>query len=338
MRELRPYVLVLVVALAIPAIVLAQSRPFPLGTSPVANESPAAKNPRYVDPRADATASSLIFRRAVYGTGGVALRNRQIGVINISGVSHPLRAAFVYWAYLFAGGVTPPPTQGLALKRLTPAPVATKTVVGALLVIGADPCWGSGGIAVYRGQMPLTNGDGSGSYQVTLTSQQSALNTGEDPWAGNPVFPAAEGASLVMIGPGASTVQLYDTQIPAGTTFHTSYSYALTLPAAATGTSTLWDSIGADGQLGVSRAATQGAGKTTRINGVIVAGPGGLDPDGDLDGSSGWPLPQLWDDTGHDITTVTPSGTTALKVTIAARPHVSHPDCVTTIANVVAVQ
>jgi hypothetical protein len=135
-------------------------------------------------------------------------------------------------------------------------------------------------------------------------------------------------------------VEIYDTGF-AGATFHgdTGFSYTLTLPAAATGKLTLLDNIGADGQEGNSRKALPGNGdEQTTINGVHIAGPGSNAIDGDWNGSSGKPLPLLWDDTGHDITAATPKGTTALNVEIYITGSPATVDCMTTVANVVEEQ
>jgi hypothetical protein len=272
-------------------------------------------------------AKAIVYSNAQYGTGGVALRNRQLGVMHVSGVTGPVQAAYVYWAYLFTS--TPPTIDKLTLKNVGTNVHAV--VAGRLLATGADPCWGSSGTAVYRATVPLSLVSGNGLYQLTLTSNESALNTGDDPWV-NTAFPAAEGASMVIVGTGSYTVGIYDTAIPSGTEWSGALNYTLKLPVAASGSSTLWDSIGADGQLGDSRTATA-SGETTTINGVAVAGPGASNVNSDWDGSSGWPLPQLWDDTGHDITAATPYGTKSLNVSIN-----SPADCLVTIANVVAVQ
>jgi hypothetical protein len=148
-----------------------------------------------------------------------------------------------------------------------------------------------------------------------------------------------DGASIVIIGTGPSTqtVALYDSGL-AGATFHGNpgISYSLLLPAPASGALTLFDNIGADGQQGISRTATSGyADEITKINGTIVAGPGSLYNDSDWNGSSARPLPQLWDDTGHDITLATPSGTTTLNITIANKGETGF-DCLTPVANVVS--
>jgi hypothetical protein len=327
-------VILLATALTVLAgTVLAKDQTPILGTSSAEVPSASAKGP--VEPDVMVSIKvPLTFNNAGYGTGGVALRNRKLGVLNISGVTGKVQAAYLYWAYLFTQ--TPNATQPIVITRVNGSGA---TVSGTLLAVGGDPCWGSHGIAVYRAPVPLTVATGNGSYEVTLSAVQSALGTGEDPWDGHVVFPAAEGASLVIIGTGTYTVEIYDTAIPSGETFHASLSYSLTLPAKATHTSTLWNSISADGQIGHSRTATVGiSGETTTINGVGIAGPGNPGADSDWDGSSGWPLPQLWDDTGHDITTATPDGTTTLKVSIAKSGGGILDDCISTIANVVAVK
>ena len=108
------------------------------------------------------------------------------------------------------------------------------------------------------------------------------------------------------------------------------------MPTAASGTLTLFDNIGADGQQGTSRKAVSGVGdEITKINGKLVAGPGSLYNDSDWNGSSARPLPQLWDDTGHDITAATPSGTNRLNITIANKGETLF-DCMTPVANIVS--
>jgi hypothetical protein len=90
------------------------------------------------------------------------------------------------------------------------------------------------------------------------------------------------------------------------------------------------DSFGADGQIGASRNATS-SGDTVSVNGTLISGTGVTNvPSGDWDGSAGWPLPQLWDDTGHDISTAA-AGASSLAVSINAPG-----DCLITVANVVA--
>jgi hypothetical protein len=278
----------------------------------------------------------LVVSSAQYGSGGVALRNRGTGAIHVSGVIAPVKVAYIYWSVLInAAGVIPAMTT-VTLQRLFPPPAAAPVVLnGVLLKVGADPCWGSAGAAVFRAPVPIAVASGNGLYQITLNAGASGLTNGADPWVGAPVFPLFEGASLVIVGTGTGNVAIYD--VPLASTewdMANPLNYALTLPAAATGTLTLWDNIGDDGQIGTSRTAVPGISlETTTINAVAISGgAGALDNDSDGNGSSGYPLPQLWDDTGHDITKATPAGTAALNVAFA-----SNGDCLNAIANVVEV-
>jgi hypothetical protein len=278
------------------------------------------------------------FKNAQYATGGVALRNRGLGVINISGLVTPIQGGVIYFANLFSGSA--PSTVTLNLAYLASGKYSPgRNLTLDLIATGADPCWGSSGIAVYRLKVPGGIFHGNGAYQITLNASTTALTTGEDPWDDNVQFPAAEGASLVIVGTGSATVGVYDASIPSGTTFDGStYSYTLKLPAAAPGNLTLFDSIGADGQIGDSRFAA-GYNNTITINGTLLSGNGGIDSTSDFGGTSGLPLPQLWDDTGHDITGLIASGATTLPVAITSNPAGSGgSDCISTVANVVSVQ
>ena len=274
---------------------------------------------------------------AQFASGGVGLRNRETGAIGISGVVTPVKAAFIYWAVITSG---PAPTadKSIMVQRLSPAPAsAVTTVAGTIVGTGPQPCWAGDTITVLRGSIPTSVASGNGLYKVTLLSGASGSTSGGDPWVGTPALPLMDGASIVIIGTGPSnqTVAVYDSGL-AGATFHGNpgISYSLLLPVTASGTLTLFDNIGADGQQGSSRKALSGYGdEITKINGKLVAGQ--LYNDSDWNGSSARPLPQLWDDTGHDITLATPSGTTSLNITIANKGEAFY-DCLTPVANVVS--
>jgi hypothetical protein len=149
------------------------------------------------------------------------------------------------------------------------------------------------------------------------------------------VLPLWEGASIVLIGSGTGTVSIFDSGL-AGDTFtpNPPAEYELTLPVKTPGAKTLFTNIGADGKHGDGYLAEKSySDEVTTINGVAVAGPGSNYNDGDWNGSSGFPLPQLWDDTGHDITTVAPKGTSSLTIKISSA--LSPAACLTPVANVV---
>jgi len=145
------------------------------------------------------------------------------------------------------------------------------------------------------------------------------------------------GASLVIVGSGSSTVNIFDPSTTPGglgvTFFSTTLSYTQTLFGAPSGGPVLFDTFGADGQVGRSRTDTASVtGETTYINNSPISGPGIGAPNSDSDwnGNSGAPLPQLWDDHGHDISEVSLGSPPALRVSIK-----SFGDCLTTVANVV---
>jgi hypothetical protein len=274
-------------------------------------------------------ATATVYTSASYGSGGAAMRNRGDGTIGVSGVIAPVKAAFLYWAVITQGAPLAA-DKSVTLTREFPGPAASATINGTAIGSGAQPCWVGSIITVFRGVVPITLAKGNGSYRVVLKPGAGGSTAGGDPWVGTPALPLFEGASLVIVGKGTGTVILYDAGL-AGTTFHTSLSYTLNFGIAASGSLTLFDNIGADGQIGNSRLANLAL-ETTRMNGKLVAGPGSLYNDGDWNGSSGLPLPQLWDDTGHNITAVTPSGTTSLAVVIN-----SQGDCLTPVANIVEI-
>jgi hypothetical protein len=278
-----------------------------------------------------AVQASHTFTEAQYGAGGVGLRNRATGGIGISGVLTPVKGAFIYWAAITEGSPTAA-NKSIKVQRLFPTPAsAVVTITGTAVGTGASPCWPGNTITVWKGSVPTAVATGNGLYQVTVLPGASGTTGGADPWVSK-VDPLMEGASIVIVGTGSSTVALYDSGL-AGKTFATGgLTYSLTLPKP-TGATTLWDDIGADGQIGKSRLAKSGdAEETTTINGVLVAGPGApyYDHDSDWNGSVAKPLPQLWDDTGHDISEAAPSGTTTLSVAISPTD-----DCLTPVANVV---
>jgi len=211
-------------------------------------------------------------------------------------------------------------------------------VVGTVVGAGLGPCWFSsdlsGAITVFAAPVPLSVASGNGSYEVGFMPGATGSTAGEDPWAGG-AAPWGEGASLVIFYPGAGTTSVYDVGL-AGTSFLSApgLTYKLLLPSAAPGSFTLWDEIGADGQHGASRTSTLSvSNEVTKVNGVVVAGPGSTYVDGDWNGEDSTPLPSLWDTAGHEIDAAVPAGTTSLTVHIASTG--SPVDCLTTVVNLV---
>ena len=292
---------------------------------------PGAQALPSLDPSPEAnSATAASSAHFGYATGGTALRNRATGTISISGVQAPVVAAYLYWAVI-TKGAPPSAATKLSVVRLFPGSAATATLTGTPVGTGKPPCWPpTDRITVFRAQVPTSLVTGNGQYEVRLLSGAGGSTASGDPWASTVTPPLWEGASLVVVGQGNGTVVIYDVGL-AGATFTSTLSYSLTLPKAIAGGVTLWDNIGADGQIGQSRRAFA-AEKITTINGVRIAGTGSAYVSTDWGGSSGLPIPQLWDDTGHDISAAARAGTTSLAV------HFTSPnDCLTPVANVVQI-
>jgi hypothetical protein len=279
---------------------------------------------------------SLRFTASTYATGGVALRNRGAGNISVSGLPGATTAAFLYWSVITPTAAVPAAAANVQIQRLFPGASAPVVVPGVRVGAGPGPCWLAGStVTVFRAAVPLAVATGNGSYQLTILPGGTGLANGANPWAAPLVTPAWEGASLVLIGRGAGTVSIFDVGL-SGRTFVAPFKYSLNLPVATVaGRTVLFDNIGADGQHGFGRDDFNVgiADETTTIGVLPIAGPGSNYNDSDWNGSSGLPLPELWDDTGHDITTAVPPGTNVLNISITQGGG-GILDCLVPVANV----
>lgn len=299
----------------------------PLGASAAPAAGPAAA----LGPIAPFAA----FRNAQHGTGGVGLRNRLAGGIEVSGAPSPSVAAYLYWAVI-TNGPAPLVTKRVTVQRRFPLPVSGAVLLnGTVVGTGPQPCWAGNTITVLRASVPTNLANGSGLYEVRFGAGASGNTQGRDPWFGAPQLPLLEGASLVVVGAGNSTVALYDRGLSAQTfTASAGLSYTLNFPVAYAGTAVLWDNIAADGQHGSTRIPLPGlANEITRINAAPVMGPGSVYNDSGWNGAVAGPLPQLWDDTSVNVSPRVPIGATSMAVSVTGGG-----DCLTPVANVVAVR
>jgi len=281
--------------------------------------------------------SSAVYSRASVATGGIGLRNLGEGGIEISGARGPIKVGFLYWTVISQG---PPPDAAKRLLIRRPGGGGDFTeVVGRVVGSGDSPCWNQGDrIVVFRGRLPPRIATGNGHYRIEIPAGGTGSRNGEDPFVTSPA-PMINGASVVIIGTGTSTVALYDAGL-AGHSFHTSLRYSLKLGQnVGSASQVLFYNIGSDGQTGESiDAFRQTSAEVTSIgdgSGVRIAGPGSEASDSDWNGGVGKPLPQLWDNTAHDITKAAEKASigTALPVRISA-PR----DCLTPVANIVAIR
>lgn len=276
----------------------------------------------------------IIFQRARYATAGVPLRNHQLGTITLSGIppGSKVLKAYLYWMWASLAAPTPAHTV-VNFKRVEPLPGGPMVAApGALVGTGADPCWLGPSNFVYVSDV-TPQVTGAGVYAVVLSAASGASFNGSDPWGlPGPVAPLAEGASLVVVYQNTiepmGTVRIYDVGL-AGNMALGALAYNLVgLPPG--GILELWDTIGGDGQIGASRLPSM-ATEITTIDGSPVAGPGSAYNDSDWNGSDGKPIPQLWDDHGHDIKLKIGAGGFST-VSFTSLPGV--PDCWVPAANV----
>ena len=276
-----------------------------------------------------------VFFNAQLASGGVGMRNRRVGSIEVSGAPSPTRAAFLYWA-LITNGPAPVAARTVRIQRRFPTPVSAVTAVtGVVVGTGAQPCWAGTTITVLKAPVPTALATGSGTYELTFPAAASGLANGRDPWFGAPVLPLLQGASLVLVSRGNTAVALYDAGL-SGQTFGVdpTLSYTLSLPAAFGGFTLQWENIAADGQYGDSRTPLTGtANEVTTVNGTRVMGPGSPYNDSGWNGAVAGPLPQLWDDTSINVVSAVPTGSTSMSVRVTADS-----DCLTPVANAVGVR
>lgn len=276
---------------------------------------------------------SFVIPNASFGTGAVGLRNRGDGGINISGVGTPIKRAFAYWAVVTDG----PPTAAAAnisLKRGAANGPFTN-IHGTPIGTGQSPCWRGDRTTVYRASLPTSLANGNGLYLVLLRAGANGATGGQSPWVVSDL-PLFDGVSIVLVGTGASTVAVYDSNL-GGKMFYGRFAYKLNSPVSvASATTVLFHNIGADGQSGVGVAEVAAtAGEVTTLNGRKIAGPGSPGGTGDWNGSVASPLPQLWDNTTHDVTNAAKAGSnpSVLPFVINAPD-----DCLVSVANVLSIQ
>jgi hypothetical protein len=306
-----------------------------LGTPSALGSGPGALARPMADVEIGRVAPARVFRNASFGTGAVGLRNRGGGGIEVSGASGEIKAAFLYWAVITQGEPNAAVSSVLLRQRISRGEFTR--IRGTVVGKGPSPCWLGDRITVFRGAVPLSLATGNAHYRIELLDGGSGRRDGADPWVSSPL-PLMGGASLVLIGTGSQTIALYDKGL-AGRTFYPRLSYALELPVTARGADqVIFHNIGADGQIGVStRAFAQTARDVMSIGDPPrpIAGPGSAVNDSAWNGAIAGPLPQLWDNTTHDVT----AEAAAAKVAGIMPVRVSAPDdCLTPVANLVAIR
>jgi len=279
-----------------------------------------------------------VITGAQYAVAGTGLRNRSTGTINISGFVPPLQKAILYWGVLCP--TSSPCGPIISVQRLSPTEIGPKTFVGTLIGVGADPCWGSNHAEFYKADarsIAPPTGSG-GTYQVFIPKGEQGITDSSDPWVkANAALPEWEGATLVLVGTGSATVNIFDAGL-AGTGILAPIDYSLPLFGTPSENPLIWSGINADGQVGNSTTAFPGdADEQVTLNGTQISGPStgpvAWDTDSDFNGNDAPPLPQLWDSRTHTTTGV--SLVSPLPVSITSLSGAGN-DCIEVVANIVS--
>jgi hypothetical protein len=167
---------------------------------------------------------------------------------------------------------------------------------------------------------------------------EQGLTDSSDPWVNaNAGLPQWEGATLVLVGTGSATVNIFDAGL-AGTGILAPIDYSLPLFGTPSENPVIWSGINADGQVGTSTTALpDGADEQVTLNGTQISGPstGAVpwDTDSDFNGNDASPLPQLWDSGTHTTTGV--SFVSPLPVSITSLSGTGF-DCIEVVANIIS--
>jgi hypothetical protein len=235
---------------------------------------------------------SFTFSGVSHAANGVALRNRCSGTIPLRGIGpgSVVTGALLYWTFMNNK------TVGAATNT---ALFDGKLVTGALAADNPDLCWGTAGTHSYRAYVAGLIEPGNLNQDHAFAVTNCVNSSGENPWLTEspPSAVYQEGAALIVFYRNRFTVYnktfVYDklagTAVVAADT-----SSMIQLNHTNISGSGLLTLVGADGQTGNSYN-DEGSRETTTLNGVLIAGPGGMFPNSDWDGLTGWPMPQLWD-------------------------------------------
>ena len=284
------------------------------------------------------------------------MRNFPLTVFVLSGVKLPVRNVFLYWTVITEDD-PPAEAASMTVARLGSdlRDEQSVEVTGSLIGEGFD-CWGyltgqfDSRINVYRAMVPRTLVSRGGFYAVQPPAGFPGNTTFLDPFTPSTSvsqLPAYNGASLVVIGTGASKVAVYEAPL-SGASFTPNQfglAYPMRVPPNTTWSRVFLHMINSDGQTTGGTfvgGAFEGVGTNegiarefTRINGTRFTGPRARYFDDDWNGESGGDH-ELWDHNSYEITEVMPEGTR--RITVQVRTDKSEHeglDCLTPVANAV---
>jgi hypothetical protein len=264
----------------------------------------------FVQRRANAIAKinpSFILSGVSHAANGTALRNRCSGTIPLRGIQSgsEVTGALLYWTFMDDKAIGAATNTALFNGNL---------IKGTKVADNPDLCWASGGTHSYRADVADFIAPGNPAQDYLFTVTNCVNSSGENPWLTetDPGTVLQEGAALIVFYKNRFTVYnqtfVYDalsaTAVAAADT-----SSTIQLNHSNIAGSGLLTLVGADGQTGFS-FNDEGSHETTTLNGDLIAGPGGIFPNSDWDGMTGWPMPQLWDVHSYQVDNL--SGTSSV--------------------------
>jgi hypothetical protein len=248
-------------------------------------------------------APTVLTTGVAHVTNGTALRNACTGTIALRGIpaGATLKSAFLYWNFMNASAV------GAATDTEN---FNGKSVVGTKTADQPDLCWATKGDHSYRAALtPLPNGN------YVFKALNCSHTSGQNPWnplvTGTPIEPAWDGVSLVETYSNAATasgkVAIFDKLAGASNSNAGNHNFAVRMNSTNLFKGVgLFSQVNADGQIGNSfNGVCNGllcTDELDQFNGANLAGPGAFYPQSNWDGSTGTPLPMLWDTHTSEVT------------------------------------
>jgi len=258
---------------------------------------------------------SATFAAAGHVVNGAPLRNMMSATIATRGIpaGAVIKGAYLYWNY----------GNNVATGTATePILFNGHLVLGVKVSDTAGLCWGTVGTHTYRAAvtpfLPAANPN-----QDYVVGGGGDTTSGLNPWAAPSNVRKNNGVALAVFYGGAGVVgdaMLYD-RFTGSAMIGGAHTFTLT-HAAQTGAAE-FSMVGADGQRGGTHTNTA-SNEIGKFNTVQFSGPPVAASD--WDGSSGLPLPQLWDVHTHNVN---------LSGTSSAVNYSTPGDCVAPVAFIV---
>ncbi|UJS16063.1 MAG: DUF3344 domain-containing protein [Candidatus Jettenia sp.] len=260
-------------------------------------------------PNEKTIAPNVTISNAGHVANGIALADKTSGWISLRGVPNgsTIVRAFLYWNFSDTNAT------GFGGSAVV---FNGNRVNGFKRADNSDTCWQFIGNHTYRANVTpfIPANNPNIDYKVVINFNGTTTTKGRDPMSTDDIGSRMlKGATLIAVYSDESTtgkqVRIYDAL--SDSKFDHTGTFTFTHPALSG--SGLFTMCGADGQRGGYLKAHENefnlSNEKTTFNGTQIAGPPLVTSD--WDGSTGLPLPQLWDVHTHPVTL---SGTSSVVI------------------------